>query len=170
LAELKRRGVSESQAAALLENVKAGQPVKDQLEWADHLIARSRSRIHNPPGFYVYVIKQDLRPSEPWAEEIATAAPAEPATDASRRRQYDRFCAAEVEKYVNSELPQERFKELILNKQKEILDQFPSARQWPPSDLDKLARAGVRADLARTLPLPSYEEFSSTAAVSSTVE
>lgn len=170
LVELKRRGISEKQAAALLKSVKPEQPVKEQLEWADRLIAGSHGRIHNPPGFYVYVIKQDLRPPDSGAAEITLPEQAAPTGATPNRQQYDRFCAAEVEKYIVSELPPERLKDLILNKRQEILDQFPSARHWPPSDLANLAHAGVRADLARTLPLPTYEEFSSTVVVSATVE
>jgi hypothetical protein len=43
---LSERGIAEKKASALLANLKPGQEVMDQIEYADHLIVQS------PPGPY----------------------------------------------------------------------------------------------------------------------
>jgi hypothetical protein len=60
VALLKKRGIREHDAHGLLAVLKPSQPVLDQLEYADHLIARKRGRIENPPGFYISLLQRDV--------------------------------------------------------------------------------------------------------------
>jgi hypothetical protein len=65
LEELVRRNIPDRQAKKLLANIAEGQEVMDQLEWGDYWIRQnSGSKILNPPGFYIYLIKENIRPPE----------------------------------------------------------------------------------------------------------
>jgi hypothetical protein len=165
LLELRRRGVSEKQAATLLKSAKPGQPVTKQLEWADYLIARSQGRIYNPPGFYVYIVKEDIRPPAPSPEDPAKPSgatagenPPTPEDAVAERQAYQRFRDFEIDKHLAS-YSGAALEDLIEAKQEEIRSQFSSTRFWSPQDLAQLAKAAVRADLAHNLPLSSLEDF-----------
>jgi hypothetical protein len=155
LNELRRRGVADGQASALLKGLKAGQPLKQQLEWADYMIARSQGRIYNPPGFYVYVVKADIRPPSVADSTDQTAVEPDPSPEnAGKTNQaYERFRESELDRKV-AQAPG-----LIDAKKQEILAQFPSARFWSSEDLQQLAQAAAKAELARTAQLPTLDEF-----------
>ena len=55
-----KRGISEKQAQALMAELREGQDVGEQLEYADYRIASEPSgTFRNPPGFYVSVIRDN---------------------------------------------------------------------------------------------------------------
>ena len=62
LQALTSRGIAENQARRLLKSIPTDQPVLDELEYADSLIAQANRSIANPPGFYVYMLREDVRP------------------------------------------------------------------------------------------------------------
>ena len=64
LKALTDRGINEVQANRLLRSLPADQPVTDQLEYGDYLIWKSRATIKNAPGFYVYLLRQNILPPE----------------------------------------------------------------------------------------------------------
>jgi hypothetical protein len=68
--ELGKRGIGAGDARKLLAKLAPGQPVLDQLEYADTVIHRYRSKIQNPPGFYISRL-QDNAPNPPGFETSA---------------------------------------------------------------------------------------------------
>jgi hypothetical protein len=63
LPELMARGVTERRARQMALDLPDTQPVMDQIEYADFLIAqdkRGRGKISNPAGFYIWVLEQNL--------------------------------------------------------------------------------------------------------------
>ncbi len=63
IAELQKRGVGETDARTLLASLPPGQPVLEQLEYADHLIElakSSRKPIQNTPGFYISLLQRNV--------------------------------------------------------------------------------------------------------------
>ena len=62
LKELTNRGINEVQGRRLLRSLPAQQPIQDQLEYGDYLIWKSRQTIKNPPGFYVYLLRENILP------------------------------------------------------------------------------------------------------------
>jgi hypothetical protein len=61
--ELIERGVAERKARQLALDVPDQQPVLDQIEYAEHLIAqdrRGRGKITNPAGFLIWAIESNL--------------------------------------------------------------------------------------------------------------
>ncbi len=71
VAELVKRGVGEGDARKLLAKLAPGQPVMDQIEYADTVIYQSRGKIQNPLGFYISRL-QDNSPNPSWFETAAT--------------------------------------------------------------------------------------------------
>ena len=62
------------QANRLLRSLPPDQPVRDQLEYGDYLIWKSRSTIKNAPGFYVYLLRQNISPPEDFETSARTEA------------------------------------------------------------------------------------------------
>ncbi len=60
IAEFTKRGIGESDARAIISTLSPGQPIIDQLEYGDQLIAQSRSPITNPPGFYISLLQRNI--------------------------------------------------------------------------------------------------------------
>ncbi len=60
VAELAKRGVGDADARQLLSTLPPEQPVLDQLEYGDYQIAQSRTRITNPPGFYISLLQRNV--------------------------------------------------------------------------------------------------------------
>lgn len=58
--ELAARGVGDTDARNLLAGLLSGQPVLDQLEYGDYLIARKGGKIANPPGFYISLLRRNV--------------------------------------------------------------------------------------------------------------
>lgn len=61
--ELVARGVAERKARQMAMDIPEHQPVLDQIEYAEHLIAqdrKGRSKISNPVGFILWTIEQNL--------------------------------------------------------------------------------------------------------------
>ena len=71
LAELTRRGITESKARTLLANLKPNQPILEQLAHADALIAQApRGKIRNPAGFYVRFIEENNLVPQPFKSSL----------------------------------------------------------------------------------------------------
>jgi hypothetical protein len=60
LAELAQRGIGEIDARQLLGSLPPDQCVMDLLEYGDYLINQKRSRIENPPGFYISLLQRTV--------------------------------------------------------------------------------------------------------------
>jgi hypothetical protein len=60
LAELAKRGVGETDALPLLNNLSTDESIIDLLEYGDYLISRNRSKIQNPPGFYISLLRRNV--------------------------------------------------------------------------------------------------------------
>jgi len=104
LKQLTSRGINEVQARRLLRSVPADQPVQDQLEYGDYLIWKSRPAIKNPPGFYVYLVRENIPPSDDFeTSSRRTAREAKEQKESEGRRQqimledaYHDYCRVQI--------------------------------------------------------------------------
>ena len=164
--EMTRRGISENEARKLLRAATPEQPIAEQLAWGDHLVAASRERIFNPPGFYVYLIREKVLPP---AEFLASCAEPQPATPApagqedpdprGRQLAYEEYRRAEIEHYIATHYTPERYEELQLEKQRAIRKQYRSAAFWPAEHLRQVAEGALRTDAANTVEFVRFEDF-----------
>jgi hypothetical protein len=163
LQALTSSGIIENQAKRLLKVTPPGQPVLDQLEYADYLIAQANRSIGNPPGFYVYILREDVRPpahfetsskrSEREHEQLLKAH--QQLQHLTLQQEYEQYCENEVPARVASISRTEY--DALLNQQ---LRQMKT--QWdklPPRTLEEMADAKIRRHLRSEIPLLSFHNF-----------
>ncbi len=163
LHELTKRGVNQVQAKRLLRSLPPGQPVQDQLEYGDHIIWKCKPGIKNPPGFYVYLLRQGILPPDNFetsGRRKVREADRENRVEESRKRlllesAYNEYCRAQVRGYLQG-LPGSERDGLVSAKIREI------RRRWghlPASTIEEIADRQVDNEIRPKLNLPSYEEF-----------
>jgi hypothetical protein len=168
LAELTRRGVTPKVAQQLLARVRDPYLVIDQLEWADYLIGRNPEGFYNPAGFYVTVLRDNV-PVPSTFETSRLRAVRAAAHAASERREarlselriaYDQYCAAEVDRHIETTYSADAFASLV-DEQKRLL--LGSKRRdftcWRAEQLDEYAAAHVRRAVSRDVSGPTFQEY-----------
>lgn len=164
LKELTNRGINEAQARRLLKSLPENQPVLDQLEYGDYIIWKSRSAINNPPGFYVYLLRENILPPEDFEtsgrKKTREEAQKSEVRDKSRRlvleESYHEYCRAQIHAHL-CRLDEAVRQELLTAQIKEV------RRQWghlPPGTIEEIAHRRLENELRQQLPLPTLEEFS----------
>lgn len=165
IAALLERGVAASMAAELIpDNADAGL-LMDALEWGDHLIASGeRGAFRNPAGFYVYLIREGITaPADFETSRKRTARLAE--AEQSEQRQverlrleqaYDDYLEAETAGYILRHVSEAELAERTARSREALAGQF---RSMSMEQLEDLARRAVIAEIRRTVPRMSFEEF-----------
>ena len=162
--ELIRRGVSPDQTRKLLANMAAGQMIAEQIQWGDRLVKENRGRIYNPPGFYVYLIRENvLPPTEFLAELSASQAP--PSGSGSQRdldqlHAYEEYRREEIQHYIDIHYPPPKYEEAVTQLEKRVQKQYRSAALWRPENLREVAAGLLRQEVASRMTFISIEEFS----------
>jgi hypothetical protein len=157
------RGINEVQGQRLLRSLPAGQPVAEQLEYGDYLIWKSRSTIKNAPGFYVYLLRQNILPPEDFetssrkrARETALERKAEETTRRTELEdRYNEFCRDKVRAHL-ARLDAATRRDLLAAKLKAVRTQWG---HLPAATIEELANLQLERDLRAGLDLPTLEEF-----------
>ena len=167
LSEMTRRGITEKKARFLLMNLKPGQEVVDQLEYIDHLVTRApRGKFHNPPGLYISAIQENCpvpdsfitsRKQRLW-EEAQQAKHTEYTQRAQREIEYDKYQAAEIQRYISEVMPQEEYQRIFAQRCEENRRIF---KQISATQLDEFTGRSIADELKQSgrVPLLSFEEF-----------
>jgi hypothetical protein len=167
LPELTRRGITESVARRLLEEMATEQAVLDQLEWGDFLIDANPGRIRNPAGFYVTLLRENVsvpghfettRRREKTDEARRQVAREEAERDAALNAYADHV-AAHAEAYLQTPEGRREYESLVSAKRTETLRKFPVAASWKPQHLSDHVDAQARRELERRVAPVSFEEF-----------
>lgn len=161
LEELTSRGINLAQARKLLRSAPEGQPILAQLQWGDVLIARSRGRIENPPGFYAYLIKEDVLPPRPPREPVQqTLSEAFDPAPAERTEQaYEEHCRQLAIAWLEQNHTPEAYRQLLEEKGKEVRRQYPAAQFWTDQQLNEVAEALLRGEALKQTPVPTFAQF-----------
>jgi hypothetical protein len=157
LGELLKRGISESQARRLTLSLKDGQPVQAQLEWGDVLVTRSRGRIENPPGFYIYLVRENVMPPVEFVRS-----PGEPQIEDDRveqRAAYNDYVQGQAAQYLQKRYGSEEYERLIEAKGREVKQQYRVAETWSKEQLREVAEGLVRRQVAGEAPVMGFDEF-----------
>ncbi len=169
---LMERGISEAKAQSLVRQQEPA-AVIDQIEYAEHMMARDRKgKFENPAGFIIYMIENRV----PVPANFPTS---------RRIREQNETNAAESEKELHRIRLEEMYKEHVRNLvDDELRRRFPgpalakqlktvaSARakkdprfaQMHPEQQRPVAEQFLRRELQETMSLPSFEEWSETSA------
>jgi hypothetical protein len=161
LQELTSRGISASQARKLLASRSDGQRVLAQVRWGDVLIARGKGRISNPPGFYAYLIKEDVVPPAAGKEPVQpTLSEAFDPPAAERTEQdYEEHCRKIAIGWLAERYSPEAYRALLEQKMKEIGRQYPAAQFWSEAQLVEVAEGLVRGDALKHADVPTFSQF-----------
>jgi|WetSurMetagenome_2_1015567.scaffolds.fasta_scaffold336531_1 hypothetical protein len=140
----------------------------DQIEWGDYWIRQiANSKIMNPIGFYIYLIKENIHPPEPF-ETSRKKALFEKAKQARERQiekqtvlelAYDDYRAKALESYISRQYSDQEYKALVEKKRQEMLHQHHQMKYWKPDVLTRFLKGAMRSDLEEKLPLQSFESF-----------
>jgi hypothetical protein len=157
------RGINEIQAQRLLRTLPADQPVADQLEYGDYLIWKSRSTIKNAPGFYVYLLRQNILPPEEFETSgrraVREAAKERQAEESHRRialeDRYQEFCRAKIQHHLKS-LDDATRRDLVAEKMRAVRGQWG---HLPAATIEELAHRQLDRDLRGRINLPTLDEF-----------
>ncbi len=166
LAELVRRGVHEEQARKLLAGVAHDQPMMDQLEWADHLIAGAETgEYRNPAGFYIYVIRHNIAVPDDFEtsrkrrlrEEVRAAQEHRLQERAALPLAWERYKEAEIDRHIEQD--PERFQQLVETKKQKFLGANNRNCLFSAATLDQIATGAARAEIARLIAFLTFEAF-----------
>jgi hypothetical protein len=163
-----QRGIGEKQAQALLGELREGQAVMEQLEYADYRIAcEPLGTFRNPPGFYISVIRENTPIPESFESSRKRADRVERERrleEECRRRlelevSYERFKRELVEQYIREELTAGEHEALIEQHKQNYLAQFRNATHWSVESLHSVAASAAASEIAKRVPVPAFEEF-----------
>ena len=169
--ELIKRGVAERKARQLALDVSSKQPVMDQIEYADHLIAqdkRDRGKIANPAGFYIWAIEQNLYVPETFQTSSRSgrhATQEEMQNDHQKRMlkfhlEYEEFCNTEARKKLDTQYPADQRETALKDQMKLLRREQP---EWftrvPESTRREVAAGRLFATIKAQMKLPSFDQW-----------
>lgn len=161
LQELTRRGITPGQGRKLLAAAGERQPVLAQLRWGDVLIARSRGRIENPPGFYAYLIKEDIVPPvearEPIQRTLSEAL--EPPPAERNEQAYEDHCRQIAIGWLRERYTAEEYERVLEDKTRDVRRQYPAAQFWSEQQLHEIAEGLLRGEALKQTQMPTFAEF-----------
>jgi len=166
LPELVRRGITASQARKLLESAPADQPVVDQLEWGDHLVQNAMpGEIHNPPGFYVYLLRDNVTVPDDFPtsrrrklrEEAGRAQAQKDQEEARLKLAYENYQESEIQHYIAAN--ETEYESLLESKQQQFLGRDPDNQKFRPDTLKLIVSGIVRAAVKQRIAFTTFEAF-----------
>jgi len=167
IAELAKRGIGEMESRKLLAKLAPGQPVMEQLEYADAVLRNPKSPIRNPPGFYISRLQENF----PVPEHFETSAKRKLREEAERRRNeerveretleiaYGEYCRNEIDRYVAEQVPAPDFAKLVSRETSRL--KADRSTHLPPDTLRAMAERAVKKRLAEQIPIPllTFDQF-----------
>jgi Replication initiator protein A len=163
LKELTSRGITESQARRLLRSLPESYPVLDQLEYADYLIGKAGGKIVNPPGFYTWVLRENLRPPSMFetsskrrarqeGEELRLK---EQMELLKRQEAYDQYCRDQVETHAKG-MSGSQYQQLITKHIRQVKTQW---RELPQQTIEEIARRQADDEIRQNMNLMGFDQF-----------
>jgi hypothetical protein len=172
VAELFKRGIAGKQAAALLLEVRPGQDVMEQLEYADYRIASEPAgTFRNPPGFYISVVRDNVpvpenfdssrkrRDREANENKLAEELQATERRSLELEAAFAEYRSAEVEAYIARNLTSGEHAAMIEEHKRSYVSQFRNAAHWPAETLHSIACNAVAVEISRRAPILAFEDF-----------
>jgi hypothetical protein len=168
MTELAGRGIDDKHARILLQNLKPGQDVMAQLEYADYKIASAPAGTYrNPPGFYVSVVRENQpvpsnfedsrkRRERSGAEQENAL---EQSAKAEMEIQYEEHKRRLVDSYIRHHLAAGDYEAMLDEIKRNYIIQFRNAAQWPAATLHSIAVNAAAVEIARRMPMATFDEF-----------
>jgi len=167
LDQLVDRGIAKRAAKELLEQLRPGQEVLDQLEYVDLLVANdSRGKLENPPGLYIKYLRDNIQPPADFvgsrkrleSEKANWEKSVNVAMLDQQKAEYDRYCEAETLKYIADVLPAAEYNAVHANMLVQNRPLFPYKTTEELAEISHItARSEIREQ--QHLTLESFEDF-----------
>jgi hypothetical protein len=163
VAMLVERGIVETQARKLLDASATVEAIQGQIEYADYVVGIQGPKMTNPSGFYVWVLRENLRPPANFEtsaqrrqrEERKKQKQAEEIRLLAEEEAYDRYCREKVEAHLAT-LSEREMAELNVKYFREVKAQWP---KLPQATLRDIARCKMEKAFRSSLQLMSFESF-----------
>jgi hypothetical protein len=170
--DLVERGVVERKARQLALDVPDDQPVPDQIEYAEHLIQedrKSRGKILNPAGFYIWAIESNLTVPETFEtsrkrrlKELRDQADCEQIYRTLQlENDYDEYCQEQVRLKLEKDYSADRLESALREQLKTVKREQP---EWfdrvPESTQKEVALGRLKSQIRDSLSLPNFERWS----------
>jgi hypothetical protein len=169
VAELVKRGIGEMESRKLLAKLAPGQPVLEQLEYADAVLRRPKNAIGNPQGFYISRLLENF----PVPEHFETSAKRKLREEAEWRQReefaerqaleiaYGEYRREEIDRYIAEHVPAQEFAALVKREKARRRAERGNLSPLPAQTLTAIAERSVRSSLAEQLPIPllTIDEF-----------
>lgn len=169
--ELIKRGVVERKARQLALDLPESQPVMDQVEYADELIARDRrgrGKISNPAGFYIWAVEQNLCVPDTFETSLrrrqrelsSQVLQQQEARRMAQELEYDDFCHARIAAKLEADYAGERMESSIREQIKALKREQP---EWfervTQASRRELAIVRLHGIIRESLNLPAFAEW-----------
>jgi hypothetical protein len=169
VAELVQRGIGDLESRKLLAKLAPGQPVAEQLEYADAVLRNPKNGIRNAQGFYISRLLENF----PVPEHFETSAKRKLREAAELRQReafaerqaielaYDEYRREEIDRYIAAHVPAPEFAALVKREIAKRRRADPRSAQLPAETQAAIADRAVRSTLAEQIPIPipTIEEF-----------
>jgi hypothetical protein len=165
LAALQERGISFAKAVELTKGREHDPVLIDSLEWGDHLIRQaSPGTFRNPAGFYVYLVRESIKPPRDFETSRKRAArEAEQAQEQERRidrltleQAYEEYLESETAKYIHDRISDGELAHATAQKKECLRLQF---KNMSPDQIDDLACRAALTEIRRSVPVMQFDEF-----------
>jgi hypothetical protein len=161
---LRDRGVSPTVAEELSRSRGDDPSLVDVLEWGDQLIGNARpGTFRNPAGFYIYLVREGIKPPSGFATRLRAAREAEQAKQEERRLEqwrleqaYEEYVQRETTKYISENVTETQLASLKAQKKQDLKSQF---RSMTSEQIDALAQQTVFGEIRRSVPVKDFGQF-----------
>jgi hypothetical protein len=168
LRELMQRGITEAKARRLLGALPTDHLVLDQLDWGDDLIKKaSPGTYRNPPGFYIYLIENNVLVPENFdtrrRKQLRHAAEEEQSRASAqlveRDLAYAEYMRETVDRYINESLSEAERQQLYDSKKRELVKQHSYIASWPEEQVHDVIHSAMQSEIMLRIDVISFEEF-----------
>jgi hypothetical protein len=166
LTALVSRGVTEKTARRILASTLENQPVQEQLEWGDAVVESDPTKILNPAGFYVSLIRDNV--TIPSNFETTRKREARDKNEVERRssrdeRQrlndgYKAYQDREVEAHLASLTPR-ALQELLAQAKDELFTEHKNLRLMDETHIERVIRSKASTIIRDQLSFMSFTAF-----------
>jgi AraC-like DNA-binding protein len=168
LRELTRRGITPAKARKLLSSLRPNQQALDQLEWGDDLIRKaSPGTFRNPPGFYIYLLQNNVLVPETFETSRRRQVRAAVEEEQSRRAaevaklelDYADYMRETVDSYIKESLDEAERCRLYEDKRHELRKQHSYLAGWQEEQVEEVVHCAVQNAVMGRIEFVSFEEF-----------
>lgn len=170
LSALLQRGIHPDRARKILAHTIDPQTVLDLLEYGDAEIHRrslTRDPIHNPPGFFIYLLESNFPIPPTFETTRRRALKQQPITPDQQnelrleilRQDYTAYCETAVDRWLQAHYSEAQLQSMAQRQRSQVEKEFAHLT-LPPSVLDELSWRRLREEHTESAGILPFESFS----------